>query len=84
MINNRIYNYDYINKSLREPPEPPPIMQQKDNISSQTIFDAGWSEGYTEGYEDGKCDYNIWNRYTLGFFLVLGFAIGLSIGIWLP
>ena len=84
MITNRLRNYDYVNKSLQEAVEPPPIMQHKDNVSPMTIYNTGWTEGYTEGYEDGKHDYNIWNRYTLGFFLVLGFCIGLSIGIWLP
>lgn len=83
MINNRIRNYDYINKSLQEP-QPPPIMKHEDNISPLTIYNTGWSEGYTQGFEDGSTDYTIWTRYTLGFFLVLGFCIGLSIGIWLP
>lgn len=78
---NRISSYDDINKSLQETP---PILQHKENISLMTIYNTGWTDGYKDGYEDSKHDNNVWNRYTLGFLFIVGFCIGLSIGIWLP
>lgn len=83
-----------INKYLSEvePPEAPPISQppktpvihkHKDNISQLTIYNTGWSEGYATGYQDSKSDISIQAYYTLVFFLVVGFLVGLSIGIWL-
>ena len=82
MITNRIRNYDYVNKELQTP-EAPPIIQHKDNISQLTIYNTGWSEGYTAGYQDGQA-FNIFNKMTVGVFLLVAVIAGIAIGIWLP
>lgn len=79
---NRIRNYDYINRELQTPPEAPPIIQHKDNISQLTIYNTGWSEGYYAGYQDGQA-FNIFNRITVGVFLLVTLITGIAIGVWL-
>lgn len=85
---NRIRNYDYVNRELRSqnelrsPPEAPPIIKHKDNISQLTIFNTGWSEGYYAGYEDSQA-FNTVNRVTVGVFLLVTLITGIAIGIWL-
>lgn len=84
MINNRIRNYDYVNKELQtQPPSPPSpsILQHKDNISQLTIYETGWSEGYYQGYEDGDEEANVLDRYIVSFFMIISLIIGLLIGI---
>lgn len=80
---NRIRNYDYVNKELLTPPEAPPIIQHKDNISQLTIYNTGWSEGYTAGYQDGASSQPLWNYQVLVVLAVICVSLGLSIGIWL-
>jgi hypothetical protein len=81
---NRIRNYDYINRELQTPPpEAPPIIQHKDDISQLTIYNTGWSEGYYDAYQDGRAFSTI-NRVTVGVFLLVAVIAGIAIGIWLP
>lgn len=47
-----------------------------------TIYNTGWSEGYTAGYQDGQA-FNIFNRITVGVFLLVTFITGIAIGVWL-
>ena len=73
-----------INKYLSEvePPEAPPIIKHKDNISQLTIFNTGWTEGYHTGYRDGQA-FSTVNRVTVGVFLLVSLITGIAIGLWL-
>lgn len=77
---NRIRNYDYVNRELQSPPEAPPIIKHKDNISQLTIYNTGWTEGYHAGYEDGQA-FSTVNRVTVGVFLLVVLITGIAIGI---
>ncbi len=84
-INKYLSEVEPPNKELYEfagakPPEAPPIIKHKDNISQLTIFNTGWSEGYYAGYEDGQA-FNTVNRVTVGVFLLVVLITGIAIGI---
>jgi hypothetical protein len=74
---NRINQY----LSEVEPPEPPPIIQHKDNISALTIFNTGKDEGYRLGYTEGIHSSREWARNSAIVYVVIGISLGIIIGL---